>query len=101
MRIVSSAAIRKSVDLSGGIAAMREAVIAQSRGECTTPMPMHLDLSAAGGGEVHIKSSYRKGGRHFALKVAGTYAARPYGSIVIVSVDTGETVAYPKKQREN
>jgi ornithine cyclodeaminase len=55
---------------------------------------MHLDLSAGGGGEVHIKSSYRRGGRHFALKVAGTYATRPYGSIVLVSVDRGETVAY-------
>ena len=41
---------------------MREAVLAQSRGDCDTPMPMHLDLSAGGGGEVHIKSSYRKGG---------------------------------------
>ena len=55
---------------------------------------MHLDLSAGGGGEVHIKSSYRKGGRQFALKVAGTYAKRPYGSIVLVSVETGETVAF-------
>jgi ornithine cyclodeaminase len=73
---------------------MREAVVAQSRGECDTPMPMHLDLAAGGGGEVHIKSSYRKGGLHFALKVAGTYAQRPYGSIVLVSVETGETVAY-------
>ena len=73
---------------------MREAVIAQSRGECDTPMPMHLDLSSGGGGEVHIKSGYRKGGAHFALKVAGTYARRPYGSIVLVSVETGETVTY-------
>jgi ornithine cyclodeaminase len=57
-------------------------------------MPMHLDLSAGGGGEVHIKSSYRKGGRHVALKVAGNFVRRPYGSIVLVSVETGETVAY-------
>ncbi len=73
---------------------MREAVIAQSRGDLDTPMPMHLDLSAGGGGEVHVKSSYRRGGRHFALKVAGSYAKRPYGSIVLVSVETGETVAF-------
>ncbi len=73
---------------------MRDAVLAQSRGECDTPMPMHLDLASGGGGEVHIKSGYRKGGLHFALKVAGTYARRPYGSIVLVSVETGETVAY-------
>ena len=39
-------------------------------------------------------SSYRRGGRHFALKVAGTYATRPYGSIVLVSVETGETTVY-------
>jgi ornithine cyclodeaminase len=57
-------------------------------------MPMHLDVSSGGGGEVHIKSSYRRGGRHFALKVAGTYARRPYGSIVLVAVETGETAAF-------
>ena len=73
---------------------MREAVIAQSRGECDTPMPMHLDLSSGGGGEVHIKSSYRRGGPRYALKVAGTYATRPYGSIVLVSAENGETLAY-------
>jgi ornithine cyclodeaminase len=94
MKIVGQDEIRRSVSLPAALASMREAVIAQSRGECDTPMPMHLDLSAGGGGEVHIKSSYRKGGRHFALKVAGTYATRPYGSIVLVSVETGETVAY-------
>ena len=92
MNVVGQDAIRRSIRLSDAIAAMREAVMAQFRGECDTPMPMHLDLSAGGGGEVHIKSSYRKGGRHFALKVAGTYARRPYGSIVLVSVETGETV---------
>ncbi len=93
MKVVGQEEIRRSVSLQGAIAAMREAVIAQSRGECDTPMPMHLDLSAGGGGEVHIKSSYRKGGRHFVLKVAGTYATRSYGSVVLVSVETGETVA--------
>jgi ornithine cyclodeaminase len=94
MKILGQEEIRRSVRLSGAIAAMREALIAQSRGECDTPMPMHLDLSAAGAGEVHIKSSYRKGGRHFALKVAGTYVQRPYGSIVLVSVETGESVIW-------
>jgi ornithine cyclodeaminase/alanine dehydrogenase-like protein (mu-crystallin family) len=73
---------------------MRDAVLAHSRGDCDTPMPMHLDLSPGGGGEVHIKSSYRRGGRHVALKVAGTYVRRPYGSIALVSVETGETVVY-------
>jgi len=94
MKVVGPEEIRRSVDFVRAIEAMREAVLAQSRGDLDTPMPMHLDLSAGGGGEVHIKSSYRKGGSHFALKVAGTYAKRPYGSIVLVSVETGETVAF-------
>ena len=94
MKIVGPDEIRKAVSLPAAVAAMREAVIAKSGGECETTMPMHLDLATGGGGEVHIKSGYRKGGHHFALKVAGTYATRPYGSIVLVSVETGETVAY-------
>ena len=94
MKVVSQEEIRRLVSLPAAIAVMREAVIAQSRGECDTPMPMHLDLSTGGGGEVHIKSGYRKAGPHFALKVAGTYVKHPYGSIVLVSVETGETVAY-------
>src|SRR5262249_57518024 len=71
-----------------------EGVRGYARGGLGTPMPMHLDLSSGGGGEVHIKSSYRRGGRRFALKTAGTYARRPYGSIVLVSAETGETIAY-------
>lgn len=94
MKVIAQDEIRRLVNAPRAIAAMRDAVLAQARGECDTPMPMHLDLSAGGGGEVHIKSSYRKGGRHFALKVAGNYVRRPYGSIVLVSVETGETVAY-------
>jgi len=94
MKVIAQNDIRRLVSAPQAIAAMRDAVLAQARGECDTPMPMHLDLSPGGGGEVHIKSSYRKGGRHFALKVAGTYVRRPYGSIVLVSVETGETVAY-------
>jgi ornithine cyclodeaminase len=94
VRIIGLDEIRRAISLPRAIAAMRDAALAQSRGECDTPMPMHLDLAAAGGGEVHIKSSYRCGGRHVALKVAGTYAERPYGSIALISVATGETVAY-------
>jgi ornithine cyclodeaminase len=94
MRVIGPDEIRRAISLPRAIAAMRDAVLAQSRGECDTPMPMHLDLAAAGGGEVHIKSSYRRGGRHVALKVAGTYVQRPYGSIALMSVATGETVAY-------
>ncbi|HEX7837849.1 MAG TPA: hypothetical protein VF469_10330, partial [Kofleriaceae bacterium] len=94
MKIIGQDEIRRRVSAPRAIAAMRDAVLAQSLGECDTPMPMHLDLAAGGGGEVHIKSSYRRGGRHIALKVAGTYVQRPYGSIVLLSVETGETVAY-------
>ena len=94
MRVVGSDEIRRAIGLPESIEAMRDAVIAQSRGECDTPMPMHLDLSAGGGGEVHIKSSYRRGGRHFALKMAGSYAERPYGAILLVSVEDGETLTY-------
>lgn len=94
MKVIGPDEIRRRVGAPRAIAAMREAVVAQSRGECDTPMPMHLDLSAGGGGEVHIKSSYRKGGPHVALKVAGTYVRRPYGSIALISVATGDTVAY-------
>jgi ornithine cyclodeaminase len=94
MEVIGPDRIRGAVSRAAAIAAMREAVMAQSRGDCDTPMPMHLNLAAGGAGEVHIKSSYRKGGQHFALKTAGTYVQRPYGSIVLVSVETGETAAY-------
>ena len=94
MKVIGQDEIRRRVSAPQAIAAMRDAVLAQSRGECDTPMPMHLDLAAGGGGEVHIKSSYRRGGRHVALKVAGTYVRRPYGSIVLISAETGETVAF-------
>jgi ornithine cyclodeaminase len=94
VKVVGQDEIRRRVSAPRAIAAMRDAVLAQSRGACDTPMPMHLDLSAGGGGEVHIKSSYCKGGRHLALKVAGSYVRRPYGSIVLISVETGETVVY-------
>jgi ornithine cyclodeaminase/alanine dehydrogenase-like protein (mu-crystallin family) len=94
VKVIGEAEIRRRIAPAQAIAAMREAVIAQSRGDCDTPMPMHLDLAAAGGGEVHIKSSHRKGGAHLALKVAGSYVERPYGSIALISVATGETVAF-------
>jgi ornithine cyclodeaminase len=94
VKVIGPDEIRRRVSPARAITAMRDAVLAQASGRCDTPMPMHLDLSPAGGGEVHIKSSYCRGGRHVALKVAGTYTERPYGSIVLISVATGETVAY-------
>ena len=78
---------------------MRVALIAQFRGECETPMPMHLDI-AAEQAEVHMKSSYRRGGRYFALKVASTFpgnVARGLstgnGMMLLASAETGEPVA--------
>lgn len=94
MRLVGSEEIRRSIGLSESIAAMRRAVIAQSRGECDTPMPTHLDVAPAGGGEVHIKSSYRKGGPHFALKMAGSFSTGPFGIVLLISAKTGKTAAY-------
>src|SRR3954454_2128865 len=40
--------------------------------DAVTPMPMHLDIPGECA-EVHMKSSYRRGGRYFALKVASTF----------------------------
>jgi ornithine cyclodeaminase len=94
VKVLGPDEIRRRIGAARAIDVMRDAVLAHARGECDTPMPMHLDLASAGGGEVHIKSSYRRGGRHVALKVAGTYAERPYGSIALISAATGETVAY-------
>ena len=78
---------------------MRDALIASSRGECDTPMPMHLDI-AGRAAEVHMKSSYRRGGRYFALKIASTFPANlarglPAGNgmMLLSSAETGEPVA--------
>lgn len=99
MRILELPAIRQSLAYSDIIPLMRDALIAQSRGECETPMPMHLDI-AAGQAEVHMKSSYRRGGRYFALKVASTFPSNlarglPTGNgmMLLASAETGEPVA--------
>ncbi len=70
---------------------MRDALIAQARGECDTPMPMHLNI---GGNEVHMKSSYRRGGKYFALKMAATFRGASNGMMLLASAETGEPVAY-------
>jgi len=100
MRIVPLAEIQQSLDYAQVIDCMREALIAQSRGECATPMPMHLDI-APESAEVHMKSSYRSGGPYFALKIAGTFpgnAARgnstSSGMMLLSSAATGEPVAF-------
>src|SRR5262245_3739150 len=79
---------------------MREALIAHSRGECDTPMPMHLAIESERA-EVHVKSSYRRGGKYFVLKIASTFPdnlARDLstgnGMMLLSSAETGEPVAF-------
>jgi ornithine cyclodeaminase len=98
VRLLELPAIRSVLDDTEIVDLMRDALIAQSRGECETPMPMHLDI--AGNAEVHMKSSYRRGGRHFALKMASTFPgnlarglATGNGMMLLASAETGEPVA--------
>ena len=95
MRILQLDEIKARIDDLAVIAKMREALIAQARGECDTPMPMHLsiDHGGAGGGEVHMKSSYRRGGKYFALKMASTFNGVGNGMMMLASAETGEPAA--------
>jgi ornithine cyclodeaminase len=92
VRILNLSEIRARINDGAIILAMREALIAQARGECSTPMPMHLDT--ANGGEVHMKASYRRGGKYFALKMASTFQGKGNGMMMLASAETGEPVAY-------
>lgn len=92
MRILELEQIRGRIDDAAVILKMREALMAQARGECSTPMPMHLDT--ANGGEVHMKSSYRRGGKYFALKMASTFHGKGNGMMMLCSAENGEPVAY-------
>jgi ornithine cyclodeaminase len=92
VRILDLEQILARIDDYAVILRMREALIAQARGECSTPMPMHLDT--ANGGEVHMKSSYRLGGKYFALKMASTFHGVGNGMILLCSAENGEPVAY-------
>ncbi len=66
-------------------------------------MPMHLDIDAGASrqaetpapqrGEVHMKSSYRRGGKYFALKMATTFGGVGNGMVLLASAETGEPVA--------
>jgi ornithine cyclodeaminase len=87
MRVLDLAEIRRTLNYPAIIDRMRDALLANSRGECDTPMPMHLD--AAPCGEVHIKASYRRGGRYFCVKMAAT----GNGMMLLASAETGEPVA--------
>lgn len=99
MVIIDRHAIGAAIDFGEAVDLMREALIAHSRGECCTPMPMHLDIAPVSA-EVHMKSSYKMGGRHFVLKIASSFpqnAARGLatgnGVMLLCSAETGETVA--------
>ena len=99
MRILDLPEIRQRIVFSEIVDLMRDALIAQSRGECETPMPMHIDI-AVEQAEVHMKSSYRRGGRYFALKIASTFPnnlgrglSTGNGMTLLASAETGEPVA--------
>jgi ornithine cyclodeaminase len=91
VRILTLDQIRASLDDAKAIDQMCAALLAHSRGECSTPMPMHLEL---GSGEVHMKSAWRRGGKHFVLKMASTLGGRGNGMMLLADAQTGEPVAY-------
>jgi len=100
MRILNLPEIQRTLVYAETIDCMRQAVMAHSRGESLTPMPMHLDI-AARCAEVHMKSSYRVGGPYFALKIAGTFPGNAAlgrstssGMVLLSSAETGEPVAF-------
>ena len=100
MRVLGLDEIRDVLIYREVIDRMRDALIAHSRGECDTPMPMHLDITAALA-EVHIKASYRQGGLHFALKIASTFPGNlgrglstSNGMMLLSSAETGDPVAF-------
>jgi ornithine cyclodeaminase len=111
MKIATRAEIQKVLALRDVIPLMREALVAQSRSECETPMPMHLYIGGKQGdkpgggreverGEVHIKSSNRDGGKHFVVKVVSGFPGNTArnlptadGMVLLVSAETGAPVA--------
>ena len=93
VRIFDLAQIRQVLDYPAIIDRMREALIAYSRGESDTPMPMHLNV--ANNGEVHMKSAYRRGGPYFALKIAATIPGQGgNGMVLLSSAETAEPLAF-------
>jgi len=99
IRVIPRSALERTLVPSRVIEAMRDALIAQARGECQTPMPMHLEVPAESA-EVHIKSSYHRGGKYFVLKAASTFPGNlarglstGSGMMLLCSAETGEPVA--------
>jgi ornithine cyclodeaminase len=100
VQVIDLEEIRNALVYADVISLMRDALIASSRGECDTPMPMHLDV-APEDAEVHIKSSYRRGGEYFALKIASTFPGNiarglPVGNgmMLLSSAQTGQPAAF-------
>ena len=100
MQVIGLAELKQILEPRDVIARMRDATAAFSRGECEMPMPMHLGVPEQHA-EVHIKSSYRRGGKYFALKIAGTFpgnASRGLsasaGMMLLSSAETGAPVAF-------
>lgn len=99
MTVLSLAEIQRALDYREIVALMREAIAAYRARECEMPMPMHLDIVPENG-EVHIKSSYRRGGKYFALKVASTFPrniargiSTGSGMMLVCSAETGRPLA--------
>jgi ornithine cyclodeaminase len=99
MQLISLDEIQRALDPAAAIACMREAIATYHAGECEMPMPMHLDITPQRG-EVHIKSSYRRGGKYFALKVASSFPnntarglSTSSGMMLLCSAETGQPVA--------
>jgi ornithine cyclodeaminase len=99
MEVISLGEIQRALDYRAVIARMRDAIAAYRADECDMPMPMHLDI-APERGEVHIKSSYRRSGKYFALKVASTFPnnvdrglSTGSGMMLLCSAQTGQPLA--------
>jgi len=99
MRVIDLESIQRVFDPVEAIDLMRRALVSQTRGECDTPMPMHLSIPSEEA-EVHIKSSYRRGGDYFAVKVASGFPknlerglSSGNGTVLLLSAETGQPVA--------
>ncbi len=95
MRILTLPEIRKVLHYPDTIGLMRDALLA----DCDTPMPMHIDIPGEQA-EIHMKSSYCRGGRYFALKIASSFPGNrerglPTGNgmMLLCSAETGEPLA--------
>jgi ornithine cyclodeaminase len=95
VRVLNPGEIRRVLRYPEIIDLMREALLA----DCETPLPMHLDI-APQGAEVHIKSSYGRIRKYFAIKIASTFPNNrerglPTGNglMLLCSAETGEPLA--------